>query len=793
MKTIRILIPFFWLMHLSLHAQVLHNVSGSVQSTAGESLIGAHVRLIRAGQENQSHVMATDGHGRFLLQVSKGEYALEISYIGHAKYIATVQVVGDVRLPVINLNEDSQLMETVVITARTVTYNPNGYVAEIAKNPLYHNMDLNEILKFTPGTYTTLTGVQLFGRNVSKIYLNGRELRLQGEQLVKYLETLHAKDVKHIEVIAASGVEEDAERQGQSILKITTINPETGGMMAIVGGTTQGEEKSLYTLSSNMNWRINKQWGTYLRVNTGKSDREQGELTETHFHTTDSRRAVKSVMDNEAMNYSALFGLSYDLDANNLFFIEASCGRNGNSRQQTSTTRNLADDHYTDIASGSSDHERTYRKNNLSLGYTRKFASQATLNIKADRLENRVDDDELQFYQYTTAARRDFDRWNDEKNLVYTLRADYSQRFKPLNSRLSLGAKSTWFSNESNTDYLATTDGQRDETGSYQDRYKYTEDIYALYAKYGFTLKAFSMNLGIRMEHAHIAPRSSSNPDRNGRNISTDFFPEVRLNYTLNKEKGHNISLGYNRSLSRPGMQSLNPLIVRLNEYSYSMGNPLLEANYTDRVSLMATLFDKYILEAYWSHRKNGTMGIIENRDGRLYSTYTNGAKENTCYAYLMLPVKVGKWLNVRLSGSCRFSEHSYGADESRNFYWSTGYFASITLPANFRISHDLFYTSSSKGLYSSFQEPLTSNVHINKTFPKLRLSVTLAFVDIFNCQGGYQRDSFRDDFYQTLRGNYNNRSVLLSLSYRLNWGRKSAVRQGSSGNTEESGRFAKE
>ena len=61
------------------------------------------------------------------------------------------------------------------------------------------------------------------------------------------------------------------------------------------------------------------------------------------------------------------------------------------------------------------------------------------------------------------------------------------EKFDALNGNLSVGAKYANLSSRIHTDYDAFLNGMADEQGSYVDRYRYTEDIYALYAKYGFS------------------------------------------------------------------------------------------------------------------------------------------------------------------------------------------------------------------------------------------------------------------------------------------------------------------
>lgn len=142
-----------------------------------EALIGANVQLVNIDHAEQILGTITDVDGKFLLPLTKGNYQMEISYIGYTTYITNVEVKGNVSLPPITLIEDTQLMNEVVVTARTITYNANGYVAEISKNAFYKNKDMSNILRLTPGTNVTPHGIEAYGGGISKVYINNRELK----------------------------------------------------------------------------------------------------------------------------------------------------------------------------------------------------------------------------------------------------------------------------------------------------------------------------------------------------------------------------------------------------------------------------------------------------------------------------------------------------------------------------------------------------------------------------------------------------------------------------------------
>lgn len=794
-KMRRLLVFMFCALLLTsyINAQSKYSVVGSVYGGT-EALFAANVSLSNSQDGSEIYGTSTNDMGKFSITLPKGLYKMEISYVGYVKYTTNVEVKGNVNLPPITLSEDSKLMNEIVVTARTVTYNTDGYIAEISKNPLYRNMDLAAVMKMTPGTYTTHNSVQLFGQNVSKIYLNGRELKLYGEQLINYLETIEAKNVKDMEVITASGVEEDAVNKGKSIIKISTINPESGGMANVGINSMNGEDKNLHSLNANVNWRMNKKWGLYFNGNGTFGNNELGNRTETHFYDTGVRRINESTIKNKLKgNIRTVLGISYDLDTNNLFSVEGTFHRNETSNPSYSNIRNQSGSNFTDIANGNVDATREYKQYNLSFIYTHKFNKNAQLDFKADRMETHTDDNSLQRYEYIGSDHTGYDHWNKEKNLIHTARLDFTQKFKKLNGKLTAGAKATWFTNKNNTDYSTYLNSEQNNTTSYTDLYDYKENVYALYAKYALTYKKLSMDFGVRMEHTQVSPESSSNPERNYENDYTDFFPEVSLNYILNAKKGHNINLSYDRGLARPYMETLNPLIRRTSEYSYSMGNPLLEANYYDQYTMTAVFSNKYALNVFYRYSDDGTFALSENKDGILYTSYQNGLKRSDFSAFLAIPVKIAKWMNVRINMGYGYLKESYLNNERDNHYYSISYVANFTLPNNFRISQDLYYGSVIKSLYGEESKKPSCNIVISKTFPKNGLNVGLSFMDIFNNLGSKRTDSFRDNFYQVTKGTNSNFGIALRVGYNFRWGKKSMVRRATSGNSEESGRVAAE
>lgn len=778
-----------FLISMDLYAQTTYTIIGIVQGN-NEPLIGANVVLKENNNNQNTFGASTDVNGSYHIQAPKGKYSLEISYIGYTTYVSNVEVKGNVSLPPITLSEDAQLMNEVVVTARTITYNANGYVAEISKNAFYKNKDMSNILRLTPGTNVTPQGIEAYGGGISKVYVNNRELKLSGEQLINYLQTIEGKNVKEMEVVIASGVEDDAASSGQAILKITTLNPETGGLLSIGGTGGLRMNTQVYGGNMNLQWRMNKHWGMYLNFSSIGTQITSGTKTETVYYATSERRENEMVTDTERSNYNGTLGFTYDLDSNNLFSLEGNYMATPSSNSQWNDTRHWDNNHYNLMSHGTASGERDYSRLNLSFLYLHKFGQNGELTFKSEAFNNQVDEDEQQAYQYTT-ENQSYVRLNEEDNWLYTLKADYTHQFPKVKGKLSAGVKVHWLTNDNYTDYLASTNGEQDLLGSYDDKYKYSEDIYAFYAKYSFAWKKFAVNAGLRMEHSVLSPESSTNPERNEKNNYTDLFPEIGISYTINKEKGHNTSLSYNKGIRRPSISGLNPLVRHINEYNYSMGNPSLKPYYTHNVSWTTHLFHKYIFRVYYDYSDNGFIHISENKGGNIYSTQYNGNKDSYFRLYASAPFQIGKKVRLTFSAGYSYSNTSYKDDKITHSSWNVGCSGMFNLPGGVDVIADFAYLPPSKSLYGkTYTRPL-ANLLVTKSFLEGKLNMTLLAGDLFDQNASRRNEYHYDTFYQETKGIKKNYGVALRVGYNLRWGQKSSVKK--AGSSSDSGRFAAE
>ena len=508
MKHLLLIVVCAWFVMTDAMAQKEYRVSGKVETLSGETLPGAHVKLTDTKQSDRMIGASTEADGTFSIPVSQGTYQMEISFVGYVTYVSNVDVKGDVHLPVVTLGEDAQLMDEVVVTARTVTYHSNGYVAEISKNPFYKNQDMSAILRMTPGTRVTMQGLEAYGNSISKVYLNGRELRLRGQELLDYLQTIEGKNVKQMEVVAATGVEEDASSTGLAILKITTINPETGGLLGIGGLGNYRGPNHVYGGNMNLQWRINRQWGIYGRFSKNESEQVYGIRNETHFYETDHKRIGETEDRSKNSPINGALGVTFDWDENNLFSIEGTYNSLPGTTQGWDDTRHWNGQTYENLARGSSLSDGKVDFLNLSFLYLHRFGKNGELTLHAEAYKEEDEDRQERVYDYASGEKQESKFIGEEANTLYTLKADYTHNFPSLKGKLDAGLKAQWLENDNRNNYLALVNGQKDEYGSYIDHYIYKDKVYAAYAKYSFDWKNFKFNAGVRMEHNIVMPRS---------------------------------------------------------------------------------------------------------------------------------------------------------------------------------------------------------------------------------------------------------------------------------------------
>ncbi|MCW3465163.1 outer membrane beta-barrel family protein [Chitinophaga nivalis] len=149
---------------------------------------------------------------------------------------------------------------------------------------------------------------------------------------------------------------------------------------------------------------------------------------------------------------------------------------------------------------------------------------------------------------------------------TYAFKMDYTH---PLSNggQLEMGIKTSYVNSQNANFY-------QDPVSQQTDLFAYKESITALYLTYSRTKKKISYQVGIRGEYTH---GQGEQQFATNRFTSSYFqpFPSLHVDYKLSEE--HNLSLGLNKRIERPGYESLNPLVRIISSNNLQQGNPALQ------------------------------------------------------------------------------------------------------------------------------------------------------------------------------------------------------------------------
>ncbi|MDD3969403.1 MAG: TonB-dependent receptor, partial [Proteiniphilum sp.] len=167
---------------LAAQAQSGSSISGKlIDKKTEEPVALANVRILRQGDSTFVTGKATDDKGLFTIPVNRGQYIVQVSYIGYHNEYRNVAVTAEqprVQLGSISLTSDNILLPETMVTAKaaeitvrgdTLEYNADSYkVTESAV--------VEDLLKKMPGVEIDSEGkITVNGKEITKILVDGEE------------------------------------------------------------------------------------------------------------------------------------------------------------------------------------------------------------------------------------------------------------------------------------------------------------------------------------------------------------------------------------------------------------------------------------------------------------------------------------------------------------------------------------------------------------------------------------------------------------------------------------------
>lgn len=611
--------------------------SGRVANTQGTAIEFATVVLL--ANDEQVAGTTTDAEGRFHLTAIAGHYTLMVQHLNYDTYSKEVELTNGTHLGTIILHENSKAIEAVEVKAQLVRREADRFVVDVANSETAIGKDGVELLERAPGVWLTDEKISINGKSGSKVYINDRELKLDGEQLINYLKTLRAEEIQKIEVIPTSGADYDAD-SASGIIKITLRRQRENG--------TQGSVQ-LWSTSNKYGERWNP--SANIALHNGRLDLNAAawfsdQEAEAYAYEHTNNLAGSSKIDSEShkiddqMDYGGRMDAVYELHKNH------SIGLGGRftqveSEETLNTLALLQSDFLQQETQSLFLGNSEQRDVKGTFNYVWKIDTLgSTLKLLAD-YQVRSNDNGHDNHSVVNRVDSLYRDLTGSKYRMATAALAWEQHLSP-RIVVQAGGKYAYYRMQSDALYEYEKQGAWLTNTRQSFRIDYNEQVAALYGIVRGNFNRWGFVAGLRGEYT----RTESDGTKLGKDYLS-LFPNLNISYKLDEAGKHSLIGQYARKISRPSFWQLNPQRQQISDYSYQTGNPLLDPAYTHDVSLTYVAWYKYTL----------TAGMILNTDeiqqniltdpndpNIIYISHVNYKDTKQYYVNLSAPLQLTKW-----------------------------------------------------------------------------------------------------------------------------------------------------
>lgn len=590
-----------------------YRLSGCVQDENRQPVEVANVLLKQAKDSTYITGMLTDTQGCFSFDQPLGEYLLHITLIGSEDLYVPVVLQGNKNVGELTLKSSSALLDEVTVTAARpvikrlvdrVVFDAHNTIASAGGSAL-------DLLREVPGLQVGQNSIGIIGKGGIKVYINDRETKLSGDELIDYLRSYDASQILKVEVITTPPSKYDAAGNAGIINIRLKSRPKD-----YVGGTASASysagEKDNYGYGG-VSLNLSKgRVSSFLNGGTTQGNYETCEKNYRYFpqNTWNSRADYTNYMNSFYLQGGVDVSLERDWTVGMQAIYNHSAPKPGNALSWTEVY-DASTAVLDSLLYSNSDKDTSSDRLNLN------FHTDKVWDDKGKKMTWDVDylrdnrDENMGFLSKTLlpdgteipGTNFDYNYLQHRKVDVASSALDFILPFEKY--KITAGAKVSFTNTRNGINYDTS-----DPTLVQDDYFRYKEQIYALYADYSREYsERFSMQLGLRMEHTRTTGISEAK-DTEDKHDYTRLFPTVYLLYS--PTDGHALNFSFSNRISRPSQNMVNPFPFYQNKYTYACGREDLKPSYTYNVELGYTLKNNFNVSAYYSYSDDVFFQVVD-------------------------------------------------------------------------------------------------------------------------------------------------------------------------------------
>lgn len=788
---------FCWLLcTLGLNADAQLKLSGQLLYEEDQK-VAKHMQLQLISMTIGSDTLYTlsDDKGHFNFNAAAGQYLLLVQDKQLIWHQQDIDLNKDTILDPVRLDHSlsSELEGFNVIAHKSSLQMREGRL--IYTPPMLSAQSAFEVLQTTPTLAVGPESIEILGKGTPRIMMNGRWERMELSQLIIYLKSIPAAEVKRIEIIRNPGAELDAEATS-GYINIVLKSRKVYGL----NGSLAGSAAKAAFFHSDVMGSINASLGRLqLNANASLGGGRSKTNGNNNLHYDDKYWQEHNLQERPYRSRTLSMGADYQLSDRH------SIGASGNLQLSDWTGEEYNTTQIFNLSRTRIDSSLLTEGLNPELLNNYSANINYTFNMDSSGRKLRFDLDhfvqsfgreqDFSNSQFDAAGRplstmRRFLSGNDQQMLITT--ADLQMDLPTRWAKISYGTKYTYISNRNKTSFYERINDSWTGDPARFDHFVYDETTYALFAKAGRTVNRWDINAGLRFEHTRTLGTSEVYNVRN-KNEYSKLFPS--LDVTYNRNERYTYSLNYSRRIDRPMFAQVNPFRWYHTQYAFTNGNPSLQPYFSHNIELGHIIRQQYFLNAYYTRSDNmfSELDVIDTGNNMRETRVENILNMNTWGMAASAQVNVWKrWLlmpQLGISYTQIFSKSDI-LDNSAGIFIYASIYQQVSLDKDRQWLLDLssyYYAPRSYGIMQ-FKSIWAQSVTLTFSTRDKKWQFVLAANDIFRTAAM----RYNSIINETLRERFvyrDQQRVGITARYNFEYGRTEARKQKRTANQDEMNR----
>ncbi len=535
----------------------------------------------------------------------------------------------------IRLQSNSNELKSVVIVARRPLIRLEDDKEIVDAEPLAAaSSSAYEVLEKTPGVVALEGNLYINSSTPAVIQINGRDIKLRGEDLSALLKSLPANAIVRIEVLRTPSAKYDASSSGG----IINIVLRKGVRLGRSGSANISSFQGVYN-SSSAGVSINQTEGgntSYLgyqfsarnqfqALNTTREATAQTQVDQAAFTRFGSfNHNLRGGVDRE---FSPRFNLAYD---GMLSFTQ-----NQNDAQNTNRILSRNAELGRILSPSDSRSNSLYFSNVISGKWKPDTLGSSWDNVAEYKLY--TDNGTQHYRNEAVGIPGNYTLGNGDRRYashLITLQSDYTAVL-PQGWKAEAGARLDLDIGDTRADYQTDTNGRGFQPNPFQSaHFGFHQRVAAGYLQFSKTFWGITVKPGLRLENTFMDGRQTYPQQSDFTVARTDLFPYLYLRRPLWKMFKTELvaNLTFRRSIERPHFAMLNPAPRYIDPFLYDVGNPALRPQLSDKYELNVSFMDFPVFALGFRDNKDlfTNVSYQDAATAVVYRTYDNlgGQKE---------------------------------------------------------------------------------------------------------------------------------------------------------------------